>query len=749
MAAKECPKISLILGLLILGTGGSILTPAHRSMISNVIKEAGSRESGPVREPGVIGARLPIAFEANLGQTAAAVGFIGRANGYRLFIKSDESVIALNGVRSPRRQGHSASQPTILEAPRAIRIELLDANPGQKIDARDPLPGRINYLVGQDPAGWRTDIPTYRTVTQHEVWPGIDLVYYGDSERRIESDFTVAPGADPRMIRLAFKGNDRVSIDRGGNLQIAAGRRIVTMLKPRIYQRFGGRTLIVGGRYVIDQCHPPSRDGQRVRFEVASYDRSQTLVIDPKLSLVYSTYLGGSAFDEAFAVDVDSERHAYVTGLASSPDFPVTQGRLRDSEDAFVAKFSADGSSLIYSTFIGGTGGSGVTEAYAIALDSPGHAYITGVADTKNFPTTERVFQSDAPNGGHPFVSELSLNGHSLVFSTYVASADFRKCDASDPGVDWGNGIAVDPAGDVYITGSTCSQRFPLNVPFQFGSDVDLPSAFVTELDPKGRQLFFSTYLGGAGLTQGNAIAIDPNLVAPGIYVTGITTARNFPTKNPFQAHRHAFSDAFVTKFEKTNCSCVRNRKLVYSTYLGGDNGDEGRGIKVDRHAHAYVIGNYASFDFPIRRNLTPHDEPIPGIFITKFSQDGESLLYSDSLGGFFGDNSGNSIALFGEEAYVTGYTDARQFPVVNAFQDEPQGGRDAFVSKISRDGKSLVYSTYLGGTANDEGNGIAVGPGGAAFVTGRTDSVNFPTQQPFQPQMNGKANAFVAKLEM
>ena len=255
--------------------------------------------------------------------------------------------------------------------------------------------------------------------------------------------------------------------------------------------------------------------------------------------------------------------------------------------------------------------------------------------------------------------------------------------------------------------------------------------------------MVFSTYLGGAGFTRANAIALSANLAVPYIYVTGSTSAQNFPIKNAFQPHRSGYSDAFITRFSPDGQS------LVYSTYLGGDNADEGRGIAVDRTEHAYVIGNYSSFHFPITHNLTPHDEPVPGMFIAKLAQDGHSLLYCDLLGGQFATESGNAIAVFHGFAYVTGTINGRFFPVVNAFQDSPPGGRDVFISKISQDGNSFSYSTYLGGNQNDEGNAIAVGPGGDAYVTGRTASPNFPTHNPFQPALSGSESAFVTRLQM
>ena len=257
---------------------------------------------------------LPIAFETNLGQTADQVKFLSRAKGYRLFITKDEAVIALNGETTPDRKGQRPST-AMLDQPRAIHIKLLGANHAQQIDARDQLPGRVNYLIGSDLAQWHSGVPLYRAVTQHGVWPGIDLVYYGDFwSARSRAALLIAPNANPQSIYLEIDGSDNLTLDHDGNLQIAAGRRSVTLLKPRIYQRLDGSDRSIDGRYVIDTVH----DTRHVRFEVAAYDRSRTLVIDPKIELVYSTYLGGSAWTEGEAILWMTRR-----GVPTLPDAPV------------------------------------------------------------------------------------------------------------------------------------------------------------------------------------------------------------------------------------------------------------------------------------------------------------------------------------------------------------------------------------------------------------------------------------------
>ncbi|MGB2898763.1 MAG: SBBP repeat-containing protein, partial [Candidatus Acidiferrum sp.] len=358
-----------------------------------------------------------------------------------------------------------------------LRMKLVGANVATVVEGLEPLPGKSNYFIGNDPAKWRTDIPTYAKVRYKAIYPGADLVYYGN-QQQLEYDFVLAPGADPRIIRLAIAGSEKLEAGTDGGLVLRTTGGEVRLHKPIVYQQVSGTRKEVTGRYVL-------RGKREIGFEVAAYDANRPLIIDPVLS--YSTYLGGSAGDFGNAIAVDASGNAYITGFTNSANFPTKnafQAALGAANDAFVAKLDPTGSALVYSTFLGGT-----------------------------------------------------MN-------------------------DFGNGIAVDASGNAYVTGSTNSVNFPTKNPFQAafgggGSDV-----FVAKLDTTG-SLIYSTFLGGSGDESGNGIAVD---ASGNTYFTGFTNSANFKTKspnNPFQAALGGASDAFVAKLDTTG-------SLIYSTFLGG-----------------------------------------------------------------------------------------------------------------------------------------------------------------------------------
>jgi hypothetical protein len=474
-----------------------------------------------------------------------------------------------------------------------------------------------------------------------------------------------------------------------------------------------------------------------VAFELAKYDSSRPLYIDP---LIYSTYLGGSSLDNGSSIAVDSSGSAYVTGTTYSPNFPTTsgasettcQGCSSGEGDAFVTKFSPKGSTLVYSTYLGGK-----KDDYgiSIAVDNEGNAYVTGETASTNFPTINPLQRVYGGGTYDAFVSKIDPSGSALVYSTYLGGS----------AEDLGQGIATDSAGNAYVTGQTNSTNFPTINPLQVnnagGGDV-----FVAEINSAGSQLVYSTYLGGSNLDYGDAIAVDNTGSA---YVTGTTYSTNFPTKNPFQPALAANWDAFVAKISPLGSD------LAYSTYLGGSGssgvGGSGYGIAVDDAGDAYVAGYSASANFPTT----------PGAFqttyagnwdavVSKINSAGSKLIYSTYLGGTGEDNAWSIAVDSAGDAYVSGSTSSRNFPTENPFQRNLKGGGDAFVSKLNPAGSALLYSTYLGGTGAQDGFGVAVDSAGNAYVTGDTTATKFPTMNPVQPVMGGgEYDAFVAEIDV
>ena len=726
--------------------------------------------------------RLPLSFEANQGQTDPHVKFISRGSGYSLFLTPTEAVLALrSSSRDSKVKGQEAGAEGagLLSRPGAANkflkkrsaadlqdksalqetvlcTKLAGANPAPKISGVDELPGKSNYFVGNDPRKWRTNVPTYAQVKYQRVYPGVDLVYHG-TQGQLEYDFVVAPGADPGVIRLSFEGADRLELDAQGDLVLHTPAGEVREHKPVVYQEMGGVRQTIAGGYVL-------RSKAEAGFAVAQYDTSQPLVIDP--ALVYSTYLlGASGFDEGLGIAVDSTGNAYVTGYTDSSNFPVlpNPGAFQPafgggSYDAFVTKLNPAGTALLYSTYLGGNS---FDQGLGIAVDSTGNAYVTGLTNSSDFPVFPNpgAFQSSLRGRftTNAFVTKLNPAGTALLYSTYLGGTGGGQGDS-------GLGIAVDMAGNAYVTGYTDSSDFPTTLgAFQttFGGGLcyygyyTCFDAFVTKLNPAGGDLGYSTYLGGKGDDFGDGVAVD---TAGNAYVTGETCSANFPTTTgAFQTTSGGgLCDAFVTKLNPAGTA-----PLAYSTYLGGNSFDQGRGIAVDpgcgpapaAPCNAYVTGLTNSINFPVFPNPGAFQTMPQGrgdAFVTKLNPLGTDLGYSTYLGGSgFDEGVGIAVDSVGN-AYVTGDTRSEDFPTPSdAFQPSSAGSTDAFVTKLNATGTALGYSTYLGGDSFDAGRGIAVDSVGNAYVTGITNSTNFPTTPgAFQRVFRGDpADAFVSRI--
>ncbi len=676
--------------------------------------------------------RLPLSFEANRGQTDRRVKFLSRTSGYSLFLTGDEAVFALSGSKADTKKtktkiaGSDLALPPGMAAPKAggvLRMNLLHANAAAKVTGEDELPGTSNYFIGNEPAKWRTNVPTYAKVKYEGIYSGIDLVYYG-TQRQLEYDFIVAPGADPRRIAFDVRGAKRVSWDEHGDLvlKMEVGEGEIRLPKPVVYQKKeNGARQQIAARYAITGTN-------RVGFEVADYDASRPLYIDP---LVYSTYLGGSSTDLGYGIAVDSAGNAYVTGYTYSADFPTKDplhAAYSGAADVFVSKLNAAGA-LVYSTYLGGAAND---YGSAIVVDSAGNAYVTGSTNSVGFPTVNALQPTNA-GGFDAFVSKISPTGSALVYSTYLGGS----------GIDQGYGIAVDSAGNAYVTGITNSTDFPTENPLQ-PANAGGYDAFVFKISPTGSALVFSTYLGGGGLDEGTGIAVDN---AGNAYIIGSTSSTNFPTMNALQPANGGPNAAFVTKLNSGGTA------LVYSTYLGGSGYDSGGGIAVDGAGNTYVAGQTSSADFPTKNPLQPAYAGSGDAFVTKLNSGGTALVYSTYLGGSGNDYSRSITVDNSGNAYVTGLTCSTDFPTKNPVQAKYRGGTgqncgDAFVSELNPAGSALFYSTYLGGRGIDQGSAIAADSAGNAYVTGYTDSTSFPTRNPLQAAYGGNYDAFVAKID-
>ena len=730
-----------------------------------ITQEAGNLSPGPVSHAEF--GKLPLCFEINRGQADSGIQFIARGDGYMLSLIDGGAVL----------QSRTGTMQMSLVG--SVRTSSSVPSTGQPV-GEQLLPGRINYFLGNDPEEWKTDLPTYAKVRYPHVYPGIDLVYYGN-QRQLEYDFIVAPGANAAVIQMRFDGKKAMHVDSKGDLVLEEANGSATLHKPVVYQVKGGERRSVAGAFEI------SRTGT-VSFRLGGYDHDAQLVIDPVL--VYSTYLGGSGMsdqignhngDQGNGIAVDASGSAYVVGRTFSADFPVTGGAFQKKNKAlgdtvFVSKLNPQGTALVYSTYLGGSGlysggnlGSG-DGGYAIALDAGGNAYLTGYTYSADFPVTSGAYSKTIVSQfQNVFVTKLNAAGNALVYSTLI-------------GAGIGQGIAVDAAGDAYVTGNTGSTQYPTTPgalqPYNAGQALFLnfstSNAFVTKLKADGSGLDFSTYLGGSGIKIPNndsngdgatAIAVDS---AGNSYVTGYTNSANFPiTSGAFQTSypgkqntpypELSISNAFVSKLNADGTA------LVYSTYLGGTGylsyatgylsgvGDQANSIALDSLGNAYVGGTTASLDFPVvTGGLSIAGDNAGAGFVSKLNAAGSALELSTYVGG--GGTSVNALQLDSNQNIYLAGTAGTGFP--QTADAVPSQSCCVFVSKLNADAAALEYSTLLGSTATSTAAALAVDSLGATYVTGSTNSAMFPVtagaaQTTYKVAANATTNAFVSKLAL
>ena len=681
-------------------------------------------------------ARLPLTFEPNVGQTHADVKFLSRGAGYTLFLTAASAVVD-SGDAAP------------------VRLHWANSHRLAAVTGENEQPGKSHYYRGRDPRNWHANVAHYSHVRYTNLYRGVDLVYYGTAERRVEFDLMVAAGADPSQIELAFDPSTRLEIDREGNLIVSTAERAapsgVTLHRPTIFQERGGVRNKVEGGYAI-------RGGNRVGFRLGRYDRSQALIIDPVLTLAYSTFLGGSGNDRALAVAIDANGGAVVTGNTNSINFPTVnagQPTAPGGDDHFVAKLSPNGSSLVYSTYLGGSEGEGVNQG-ALALDTAGNAYVAGNTSSADFPTSAGAYQTALKNPGQGFGSfdgyivKLTASG-TLAYSTLLGGTFFDDIYTID----------VDQSGNAYVAGATQSGDFPTQNAIKTAVD----DSFVAKLNASGSALVYSTYFGGNHHDIPEGIAVDSSGNA---YVTGLTRSSDFPIVNPVQGTLDPTEclpslpcgDAFLTKINAAGSG------FVYSTYVGGNERDRGNDIEVDAFGAAYIVGDTRSTNFPTMAPLQANNAGAEDLFVAKLSAAGSSLVFSTYLGGSAREGTGfdndhligAGIAVDGAgDVYVAGVTKSPDFPSVDAFQAFMQGAPNeaqAFVTKFNAAGSALTYSTAINPPLDMSAQAdIGIDFVGDAYVAGGVGSGgslgSYPTTaNAVQPGYGGGPyDAFVAKL--
>lgn len=691
------------------------------TVTENVIANAGSasqRSSMPsyARQTADLVAAY---FVPNKGQLPRHVLFYASSRGVQFFfLQRSVRLVFHSGSRDVAELSFAGQMPS-----------------GATVSAEKPIGGRVNYFLSNDPAKWRTGIPTYASIVYRNAFPDIDLRFYFVGGV-LEYDVIVQAGGAPSAISMNVHDAAALSLNSHGDLEISLVSTDQQFLqkRPLVYQDIDGKRIDIGGRFQITKKGNTWQYG----FVVPEYSKREALVIDPILS--YSTYLGGSHEDFGRGIAVDTAGNIYVTGYTWSSDFPTTSGAISNEchacpegfYDVFVTKISADGSRLVYSAFIGGDY---PDFGAAIKVDTDGAAYVAGMTQSKNFPTRKPI-QKKRSGLRDGFVLKLSPEGDSLLFSTYFGG------HAEEGATD----LAIDSSGNAYICGYTDSDNMPMVDAIQanyIGSGFEVNDGFVAKINTDQAKLLFSTYLGGSFWDDMHAITLDSD---NNIFVAGYTQSDDFPVTpgafdTSFNSSSQFTQDGIVAKINMNG-----KPSLGYSTFLGGSSNEQVNSIVVDNYGFAYVCGETTSeSDFPLRNPIQPVLSGIIDSFVTKFSPDGSDITFSTYLGGS-NDERAAGIVLDGlGNIHIGGVTYSSDFPVVDPLS--VQCANDAFATALKSDGSALIYSTCLGGSAFDEADALAMDGAGNVYVTGFTEADDFPIYNGVQPRTRGDREAFVSKI--
>jgi len=670
---------------------------------------------------------LALGFVANRGQANPRVRFYVQGDRYAFSATRDS--LLLSFLKAKRATGVT------------LALRFLGHDPAARPEGANRAAGVINYFRGADASRWRTNVPHYRELVYRNLWHRIDL-RVRQRGGALKYEFHVRPGARASDIRLAYAGA-RVALAQSGALLLSTPLGTLTDSRPVSHQVVHGKRVTVASRFVLS--------GKRFGFAVGSYRRDRDLIIDPGIQ--YTTFIGGSALEEGNGIAVDANGNAYIGGTTQSTDFPTTVGAFQRTgapqnfAEAFVSKLNPAGTQLVYATFLGG---SDMEFGRRIAIDAAGNAYITGQTKSSNFPTTANAFDRTlnippncprcATDNTDGFVTKLNASGSALLYSTYLGGTDY----------DSPRGIAVDGSGNAYVNGETLSNvDFPTTAgsfsPTSHGSYDE----FVTKLNTTGSALVYSTFLGGTQVDNGERIAVDSGNNA---YVLGFSSSADYPTTpGAFDATANGDFDVTLSKLNPAGSA------LVYSTFIGGSGSDSAGGLFVDGTGNAYVSGGAGSLDFPTTAGAFDRTPDGSDAFLTKLNPAGSAAVYSTVLGGTDGDGAAGVAADASGNAWLTGTTASTNFPVTaNAADSSFNGGAvDAFISELSPAGSALLYSTYLGGSNTDAASDVALDTSANPYVTGHTFSMDFPaTTGAFDTVFNGDTSifwgdAFVTKINI
>ncbi len=678
--------------------------------------------------------RLPLTFEANRGQSSNEVRYLSHAAGQLLLLETDGAVLRIAAAQ----RGSAGAKETVFRHD-DLGIHFVNANPNAEIVPLDEQQGKSNYLLGNDPAKWRTNLENYSRVRYSSLYPGVDLIFYGNASR-LEHDFIVAPGANYRSIALQLTGSRKIRLERNGGVNVELANNTVRFSAPKIYQMVDGREVEVKGGYTLKK--------NLLAFHVGPHDASLPLVIDPVLS--YSTYLAGSASEGAAGIALDPNGNVYVTGYTFSTDFPTQNpfqpacDNCSNGPDVFVTKLNPTGTGLVYSTYLGG---SGYDQAYSIAVDDSGHAIVGGETTSTDFPLHNATQTSLQINETVGFVTSLSKDGTTLNFSTYLGGSSTGLVSS----------VVADSQANVYVMGSTSSPDFPIkpatNVigapPGNGANDLFVAKfawygtlLFATTIGPNPQQLqqpFGSLF----SPLSGRLIAVDAN---QDVYISGGTGPGFLVTPGAFQTSYTgptpdcgSCTMGFVAELKPDGSA------FVFASYLGGSGGDQVTAIALDASRNIYLTGNTNSTNFPVTSGAFQptfpagtSGSPCCETFVTKMNPTGSALVYSSFLGApnSYGQSYASGIAIDAAgEAFVTGSTGSSTFPLLNPLQTTLPTGNPidpyaTYLTKFNAEGTAILFSTFFSGSIGSNSAGVAVSAVNPndVYVVGNSYDTNLPT---------------------
>ena len=695
--------------------------------------------------------RLPLRFEANVGQFASDVLFSTRGRDATVFLTSADAAFCISRSVSKsdgqRSDMQAPDQPQTLAYESAtVRLKPVNANPETRIVGLDPLPGRTNYLIGNDPTKWRTNIVGYARVKYEEIYPGIDLIYYENNSGRLEYDFIVHPGADASRIAISIEGADKIEIDSTGDLLISAATGSLLQPAPRIYQEINGNREEIIGSYKLVET-----EKQIIAFDLAKYDESKSLIIDPEV--IYATYLGGSSNDigdGANAVAVDAQGAAYIAGAMVSADFTTMsplQGSLLGEVDAFITKLDSNGQ-LVYSTFLGGNGSD---TAAAIKVDETGAVYLGGNTGSTDFPRVNALQPNIRGGGSDAFIAKLNAMGSGLEYSTYLGGSSF----------DVINDIALDDQNNLFALGSISLYSgisdFPTVNPSQATYGGGVRDGFWSMISANGSSLLSSTYLGGD--EDDFCQKIDVDLTSGSVFVSLFTNSSPFL---PADSLASVQPSAGTPRKETIRYARVRDVPVEFDVFdrftqeIESPSPDKGLMVKLG-NAIGLVKAVRGLLDADVRRG--PSGQSVTtsqtgGGLDARVTLFDEDFDVTNTL--FFGGSREETVSALAIDdrggIYIAGSTTSTDLPTVNPIQANHGGGfsRDGFLAVFHPQTLTPVFATYLGGSGlPDEVKDVTVDAQGNIYVVGFTSSTDFPSATPgaIGNQLRGRSDAFILKI--